>query len=254
MRTSCYACGTPPGTYRQKGPMPYSIFKCAECGLEFTSPIPSDATLARFYATYRDIRAPRETVLRNARQNLKDLSRHGWTRSSKLLDFGTGTGVFLEAAGPNARGLEVNASPNPRVFSKLSGHVARIRWDFITLFGVLEHLPHPIDTLRRLTPKLRRGGKIVITTVDAEGTIPYHFKPPEHLTYWTQAAMGVLARRCGLVIDEYRPYQMHQLSKIYLDRLLARTPTRYRKVITGRNLPEVVRVPTNELFCVLHRR
>jgi len=125
-------------------------------------------------------------------------------------------------------------------------------WDFITLWGVLEHLPDPRETIRDLTNRLRMNGCIALTTVDAESIIPYWFKPPEHLSYWTRAAFDVLSGICGLEIVEYRPYHMYQLADVYMARLLSRTPEKYHADISS-GLSGMIRVPTNEVRVVMRK-
>jgi len=96
------------------------------------------------------------------------------------------------------------------------------------------------------------GGIIALTTVDAEGMIPYYYKPPEHLTYWTRSAFDILAKENKLEIVEYHTYYMYQKGSIYLQRLLSRTPVEYVGHIVN-NLPDVIYVPTNEVFVVLKK-
>ena len=68
-----------------------------------------------------------------------------------------------------------------------------------------------------------------------------------NLTYWTKRAFELLSEKTGFEVVEYQPYEMYQLSHIYLDRLLSRTPKEYAERITG-DLPEVVKIPTNEVI------
>jgi SAM-dependent methyltransferase len=171
------------------------------------------------------------------------------------LDFGCGNGEFVEEAGPRAFGLELSTKPNKkRIYCELM-EIPVSSYDFVTLWGVLEHLNDPLTTLRSLCAKLRPQGYLVMTTVDAEGHIPYYYKPPEHLTYWTRGALNVLAEDIGIEICQVFSYEMLQLSSVYLDRLLSRTPVQYRNLIISqaRNLPRVITVPTNELMVVARR-
>lgn len=232
----------------------FYIFKCASCGLEYTHPLPSDQTLADFYATYSDIRARPEIVIRNAQRNLARLQDFGLTEQSLILDFGTGSGEFIRVAGKRCYGLELGTPTQPRTFARVDQLPVR-QFDFITLWGVLEHLNDPLGTIRALSALLIDQGKLVITTVDAEGVIPYYYKPVEHLTYWTKPAFAKLFAQAGLQLLHSEPYSMVQARDIYLDRLLSRTPTQYHAsfipVISG--LPELVEVPTNEIFVVAEK-
>lgn len=232
----------------------YQIFKCADCGLEHTFPVPTLDELAAFYNRYTDIRAADDVVLRNASRNIAGLKEYGYTPQTSMLDFGTGDASFVVLAGKHCYGIDFKDSGVERVYRRLSDLPVN-SFEFITLWGVLEHLHDPVATIKELTPMLKPGGKMIITTVDAEGLIPYYYKPVEHLTYWTHKAFTILFKRCSLKLVEHRPYTMMQKSAIYLDRLLSRTPAIYRPAfqpsLTG--LPEYVEVPTNEIFVVAEK-
>ena len=249
---TCYVCSYPANDYRQRVGGGYSIIKCAMCGLEYTDPIPEPGTISSFYQNYRDIRADEEILRLNALENLKMLARYGWTSESATLDFGAGKGAFLEVAGRNCYGVDIAGNVNERI-KKSIDELYPLEFDFITLWGVLEHLTDPKSTIRNLSRVLRgRGGVIALTTVNAEGLIPYYYKPPEHLTYWTRSAFDILARVTSMMVDSYVQYFMHQKSTVYLQRLLSRTPVEYVDYISG-ELPDTVFVPTNEVLVVLRK-
>jgi Methyltransferase domain len=249
---ACYVCAHRAGRYRRRIDDRFSIYKCAQCGLEYTDPAPSDDELRAFYADYRDIRADPRVVAANARRHIELLEEHGWTPASPILDFGAGDGLFVEAAGPECFGVEWRPTDLSRIAESLDAFSDRL-WDAITLWGVLEHLPVPHETIRDLVARLAPHGLIALTTVDAESIIPYYYRPPEHLSYWTRAAFDVLAEVHGLQIVVYEPYTMVQLSEVYVDRLLSRTPTDYRPQVRS-ELPLLIEVPTNEVRVLLRRR
>lgn len=252
MTPSCYVCNTPSGNYFQQIDDGFSIIKCSYCGLEYTHPIPSNEILAAFYSQYNDVRAEPEIVKLNSKKHLRELSKFGWTPEARLLDFGTGEGVFIETAGNNAFGVDFRPSNNQRIKSSVEEYRDE-QFDFITLFGVLEHLSNPVQTLNRLVPMLRDKGLIAVTTVNAEGKIPYFYKPPEHLSYWTRQAFEALCSKCNIEIVKYKPFEMFQLGSIYFERLLSRTPVKYRQSINNK-LPKIVSVPTNEVLCLMKLR
>ncbi|MFH2012813.1 MAG: class I SAM-dependent methyltransferase [Pseudomonadota bacterium] len=247
----CYICNTPAGRYHYNVDSVYSIIKCTQCGLEYTHPVPSNITLESFYSNYLDVRANPEIVRLNAEANLKILATYGWSHQSKLLDFGAGKGIFVETAGKNAFGMDLQPSLNPRIHNALDTFKCK-QWDFITLYGVLEHLSSPLQIMTTLASLLRQGGIMAITTVNAEGIIPYYYKPPEHLTYWTRSSFEIMSKYCNMKIIKYSPYEMYQLGSVYFERLLSRTPELYRQCIYN-NLPRIVSVPTNEIMCILRK-
>jgi 2-polyprenyl-3-methyl-5-hydroxy-6-metoxy-1,4-benzoquinol methylase len=163
--------------------------------------------------------------------------------------------IFCWIAGKNCYGIELNNNNKERIYNNLDELPIK-EFDCITLWGVLEHLNDIKPIMSKLINKLKSNGLLVITTVDAEGVIPYYYKPPEHLTYWTKKSLEKLAEYLNAEIIEYKPYFMEQLSDIYLDRLFSRTPEKYKnKMLEMKNLlPKIIEIPTNELFTVIRKK
>ena len=249
----CLVCQAPAGRYFIQLPgAEYSVYKCAQCGLEHTAPVPSEAVLSAFYAAYHDVRADRRVVQKNASANLDFLHLLGISPTDQILDYGCGHGDFVDMAGPRCWGLELHAAEHPRIAGTAAGLPLGQRFRAITLWGVLEHLRDPVATLAEVDSLLEDGGWVVMTTVNAEGMIPYYYKPPEHLTYWTQAAVEACICNTSLRLQQYSAYTMTQLGSVYANRLLSRTPEAYQAVLANA-LPEFVQVPTNECLIVLQK-
>lgn len=248
---ACPVCACAAGAYSLAVGQ-YMISKCSNCGLEYTSPNPSDDELNLFYSHYADIRADSEITALNATQNLDFMRSLGLNEQSYILDFGCGNGEFVKIAGDRCFGVELSAAKEgERVFSHIDA-LPITQYDFITLWGVLEHVNDPMQVLKDLSKILKKGGRIVLTTVDAEGPIPYYYKPPEHLTYWSAKAIHCLFEQNAFAVKLIQPYTMLQFSEIYLDRLLSRTPEGYREHILSSaiNLPKIIKIPTNEFLVV----
>jgi len=111
----CRACNFPANNYRLRVGSGYSIIKCAKCGLEYTDPTPDPDSIFSFYQNYNDIRADEYILKLNVLENLKTLSKYGWTSESVTLDFGTGKSIFLEVAGKNCYGVDIAANSNERI-------------------------------------------------------------------------------------------------------------------------------------------
>lgn len=229
----------------------FKIFKCANCGLEHTNPQPSESQLREFYSTYSDIRASSDVVRKNAVRNINSLKSFGYDSSKTILDFGTGAGDFVDIAGDHCFGIDFNRVKKERCFASLS-ELPLTSFDFVTLWGVLEHLPDPLKTFSEVLNVLGPSGFVIITTVNAEGLIPYYYKPVEHLTYWTKPAISVLFEKLGLELIVYKPYEMIQRADVYIDRVLSRMPIDYRSSFSevASALPKYINVPTNEVYVV----
>jgi 2-polyprenyl-3-methyl-5-hydroxy-6-metoxy-1,4-benzoquinol methylase len=140
------------------------------------------------------------------------------TERGRLLDYGCGSGAFLERmklAGWQAYGIEPDESAAARlsaregicVFSSIEDLLARDidTFDVITLSHVIEHVPNPIATLASLRRLLRRSGRLIITTPNAAslgsrifGSAWRGLEPPRHLNVFTRRSLCEALLSTGL--------------------------------------------------------
>ena len=250
--SDCPACGCEHAIFRLKVVNGFSIRKCHQCSLEFCAPMPAAEEIAVCYKSFYDHVSSLETMRLNARRNLDYLAeKWGMRQTAKALDYGCGENVFaIVANGAFFRvfGFDpIRPPPGPFTVNSIVG-----KWDWITLWGVLEHLTDPLGTLAGLRAELAPGGRIALTTVSMETGIPYQHIPPIHALYFTRTAIEALAGRAGFKVLEYRNYEMEIDSDMYLSILLRTVPEPYRLQIFH-TLPDYVEVPTNEVFVVLER-
>jgi hypothetical protein len=225
----------------------YTILKCDICKVEFVNPMPSKKDLDSFYSNYSDLRASDNNVLeKNSKRIYNKIKlKYGLTKSSNLLDFGSGKNSFLTGNLPNNF-----KSYDPYTFNNDKNLLTKNTYDYITFLGVLEHLTEIKKTICHLMSLLKKNGILIITTVDINQVIPFRYKPPEHTIYFTHAAIIELFK--GFKILEYSPYFMVQNSDIYLEILHRSMPNKYKKLIYN-NLPQIVEIPTNEVFIVIKK-
>jgi SAM-dependent methyltransferase len=154
-----------------------------------------------------------------------DLAAKRIRPGDRVLDVGCGFGTF-RAFIPQARyvGLDPNfafesdlADIRPE---RLSQHVVRNAgvYDAVCAFQVLEHLSTPYATFADMVQATRPGGTIIVGVprVPASTTAIPDFLmngPPHHLTWWTEAALKALAKRCDVRIDS-----IENISAGYCDR------------------------------------
>ena len=94
-----------------------------------------------------------------------------YLRKKNILDYGCSTGDFLKKIDntKNKFGVEINISNInyikknfPKINIKKNIRLFNIKFDIITLFHVLEHLPHQVESLREIKTKLKKSGKLII--------------------------------------------------------------------------------------------
>ena len=118
-------------------------------------------------------------------------------RKKDILDFGCGWGGFLKniRTYKSLNGIElrkeclnyirhsvkkINISDNINSFNK--------KFDIITMFHVLEHIPYQVETLKSLKSKLKNKGKIIIEVPHAEDflILQNDLKEFKNFTFWSE--------------------------------------------------------------------
>ena len=239
-KTKCLICSNE--SFWIKSLKKNSIYKCNSCQLEFANPMPNEEELKDFYLNYTNSRARKDVVKKNAEKNIRYLGTNGLSKKNRLLDFGCGDNFFIQQGN----------SENWFGFDKYTQPLMPPgKFDFITLWGVLEHLINPVETLEYLVQKLNKNGKIILTTVGTETGINYQYKVPEHVTWWSENAIEILFEKVGLKLKEKSEYKMFQDPQVYLDCVLnaGKVPIELQKQINI-SVSKYIYVPTNEIFVI----
>lgn len=142
----------------------------------------------------------------------------------RLLDVGCATGNFVaEAArwGARAEGVEPMAAPARAArdagLEVICGRLEEAafpdgRFDVVTLFEVIEHLPDPLALLTEARRILRPGGLMIVRTGNAESwTVRFmgprwdYFCPAiGHISFFTPRSMRLAAERTGFDVARTR--------------------------------------------------
>jgi SAM-dependent methyltransferase len=274
---SCIACGGAAHGVLQRI-REYTIEQCVCCGLARTRGAAFEfADLydrAYFVGTeakgYNDYFALGPALVRTNRTRLRRLRRMA-PAARRLLDVGCGPGFFLQqarASGLSASGLEV--SPFAAAYGRdqfglhiVEGllnedHLNRLppRYDLITLWDVIEHLPDPVGAAGLLADRLSPGGLLTLSTGDVRslaarlcGRRWHLYNLPEHLWFFTEESLRRLLERAGLVVERVRREVCWYTARYLLDRLcysLSRPPLK----LPGMRLLEKVPVPCS-LFDII---
>lgn len=211
----------------------FSISKCQDCGFLFTNPRPDPESIEQYYRSEHYIsHADKASNLTNfaykivrtitLRQKVKWLNTFTRTKG-KLLDYGCGTGSFLNAAkkdGWEVTGFEPNRTASEAARKKYNLDVlessneleSRKKFDAITLFHVLEHI-HDLDTsMDLLLSKLKRRGVLFIAVPNHYSVDYQIYKEywaaldvPRHLYHFTPQTFEKLAKKHGLKIRNTLP-------------------------------------------------
>jgi 2-polyprenyl-3-methyl-5-hydroxy-6-metoxy-1,4-benzoquinol methylase len=170
----------------------------------------------------------------------------------RVLDIGCGKGSLLSRAkkqGFICEGIETNEPLAESVRRKLdcpvhSGLLSQCdfpagTFDVVTMYDLLEHLPDPIEDVRRVHSWLKPGGILFVLTPNDDALLrrvarlafrsPFHFfqRPmhtlyyPHHLSYFTSRSLSSLLEGIGFdtVHIETRNQEMSRLNLSAVERL-----------------------------------
>lgn len=230
----------------------YRLSKCLVCSMVWEH-LPPEDVLAQYSKTYFINENPkggyanyfagmsinRKTFTDRLNKIEKKLSK-----KAKLLDVGCALGDCLAEAKrlgwQNIQGLEV---------SEFAVKAARERgltvkqgvlkpgiypvnsFDVVTYQDVIEHIPDPVAELERVYKILKPGGLLFIVTPDVGGSWSkllgsnwYHYKPGEHVNYFSQQSITKALQEAGFTqIETGRTYHVLSLEYI-LNRLRYYSP------------------------------
>jgi 2-polyprenyl-3-methyl-5-hydroxy-6-metoxy-1,4-benzoquinol methylase len=205
----------------------FSVVRCAKCGFAFTNPRPEGAALAAYYETddyvshteskdslvNRLYLAVRQWALAQKEKHLeKSLGFRG-----KLLDFGAGTGAFLQHAEqkgwkvwgtePDQGARQIAHEKGLDIWAPEDDRLETHRFDVITLWHVLEHLPDLQKDFARLRNMLATKGLLVIAVPNHESWDARLYKDdwaawdvPLHLSHFRKKDLEKLAQDHGMKV------------------------------------------------------
>lgn len=233
------------------GPSAASVFRlwrCSTCGLVSTEPQLSPRELEPYYAEeYWGGIEPADVnwIRRDQRHRTGFLGR--FRGEGCVLDVGCGLGFFLRAL-DSKRWDRYGIEPMPvpyreaaralgaeRIFNAelIAARLPAGKFDVITFWDSLEHLPAPCAILREAARLLRPGGLLLIGLPNFGGYQARHFGEdwfglslPHHFFHYTRESLTRLLEHCGFRVrvmeDRSGPENYHALKHSLLNRLTRR--------------------------------
>jgi SAM-dependent methyltransferase len=213
----------------------FRVVRCRRCSLVYLNPRPSLEQVLHYYpdeyCCFSEL-PPRSALIRVLYRVLVSLKgREVFRRLPKdgvLLDFGCGTGHWLSSLRPSALATQrfVGIDATESAVSKLraqgiEAHVGDDQSlvelfepdsiDLILLNHVIEHVPDPVATLRRLGAVLKPGGEIHGATPNVDAWDPVFFKDawvgwhvPRHFVLFDHATLERIVKEAGLELISLR--------------------------------------------------
>ncbi|MBF8963252.1 class I SAM-dependent methyltransferase [Pontibacter sp. FD36] len=210
----------------------FVIVECENCTFKFTNPRPDAASIDKYYESEEYIshsniktgiinRAYHVVRSITTKQKVELINRHAPAKGS-ILDYGCGTGVFLNACKndgweirgvePNARAREEASGQTGEIIAKELSEIAGEKFEVITLWHVLEHIHTLNETLTELINLLQEDGALIIAVPNADSHDAQQYKAdwaaydvPRHLYHFTQPTMKRLLKKHKMKLEEVLP-------------------------------------------------
>ncbi|MBO0932658.1 class I SAM-dependent methyltransferase [Fibrella aquatilis] len=211
----------------------FCIQQCSQCQLLFTNPRPDADSIGQYYQSdayisHDDTRTglmdvAYRTVRSYTLQQKEKLIRNAMGKVGKLLDYGCGTGAFLETCqqkgwtvngyepDPDARKLATERVEKP-ILMNVNDINAAGPFDVITLWHVLEHVADLSKTINRLSNSIRIGGSLVIAIPNPLSADAKQFKQhwaaydvPRHLYHFAPDVLKRLIEPAGFALEKQVP-------------------------------------------------
>jgi SAM-dependent methyltransferase len=212
----------------------FQLYGCDNCGLSF---LPDSQFLGRLGTFYPPgywwnesgrysalVRRYREALVRC--DQLRFVIKSSVKANQRLLDIGCGGGTFVRLAcgkGYDAYGLETAEEASLVADSTTGGRILRTseeelvrrgeRFDIVTLFHVLEHLPDPLRCLRSVRRLLGDSGQLIVQVPNSSslqarlfGRRWYGLDCPRHLRNFNTDALLHLLGKAGYRVQVIRHF------------------------------------------------
>jgi SAM-dependent methyltransferase len=228
-----------------------NYYQCQNCCVFFLNPQPTLATLKEQYTRQGLLdTGPASAWFKHNKFYLKEIYRgrlrdvRRYKTQGDLLDLGCGMGDFCgvaREAGFNVFGTEFSdtyADHTKKTVGITEIFIGRLqeinfsnqKFDVITLWHVLEHLPDPFETLVCLRTLLKPGGVVAIEVPNIEqkrkrpmylsDIEDYPIDRLEHLFYYSGRAMQNACTKAGFKVLNLNFVDAHQPAKNMIKHLL----------------------------------
>jgi len=202
------------------------LFSCSRCGLYYRFPYLSEQALKKAYESIDtegwvydqrvDNKLAKEIILSSYVQG-------------KVLDVGCYRGDFLKTLPQSYGKFGIEPSPQARQEATGKGIIlvsemiedldaSTQTFDAITMLDVIEHLPRPVDALKKLTAALKPGGVLIISTGNTDA-LPWRFMRlnywyyfPEHVSFFNKKWFVWVSRKLNLEVVSVRSFSHFEKS------------------------------------------
>ncbi len=204
---------------------PVSYYLCRNCGFVFQNEAETIASDAEFYEEqYRKLyQSSEEPTAKDLRQQTKRaFEQSRFLRSvhfspKNILDIGASSGLLLDTLrqefGAEVTGVEpgnayraLAESRDIPMFSSIESlcETNHKRFDLVTMMHVLEHLPEPLETLRKIRRELLASDGALL--VEVPNFYAHDSFELAHLSCFTPHSLQEILRLAGFKVQTFRKH------------------------------------------------
>ena len=222
----------------------FDIFRCNQCAVIFTH-IPDSFNLESIYDQsyfqggqedgYGNYLGTEEVLRKEFKKSVKTLRKLTDHQDNlRLLELGSAYGFFLDEAQSYFQCTGIEVSEEAAKFSQDRGHevihgvldantASHLgKFDIVTMFDVIEHLPDPVQTLNYINEILNPNGLIMVTTGDVDSILSKIMRqkwrlmaPPQHTFFFSKRTLGSIFENMNYSIEIIdRPWKLIPLSLV----------------------------------------
>ena len=245
----CVVCGSKNITKKTKindhafSNKEFGVSKCNSCLVLFTNPRPRKKELIKYYDLnkYDSYATPvglwgglyRFSQKINNYYKVGVLKKH---HKGSLLDYGSGSGSFVEYSNQKgfvSMGYEpINKARTREVVN--TDEYLNNKYDWITMWHVLEHTNNPTNTVKKLSGLLKKGGHIAIALPNNSSYDNFYYKNywagydvPRHLFHFNRKSFFCFSKYLKLEIIEERPLLLDSIYVSMLSEKYKKNPLSY---------------------------
>ena len=206
----------------------YYVMKNHQLEMLVTSPIPSEFDKYYLSKKYQSHNSSNYSVLNLLYNLVKKRSFKQKTalfnkeiKNQKILDIGAGTGDFLlycKNKGLNITGVEPNENARKKAESKgiilqdRLDKVVKKKFNIITLWHVLEHIPNLYESIEQIKSLLSEKGQLFIAVPNFKSYDAQYYKEfwaaydvPRHLWHFSQQSIKTLFSSANMKVTRVYP-------------------------------------------------
>lgn len=225
----------------------FALVRCRKCDFVFTNPRPEDAALGKFYESEDYISHQNKStnlinfvykLVRSYTLRGKEKLINSFGEKGKLLDIGCGTGHFLaycQDKGWEIAGVEADSKARQLaseqtatdLYSSVHELPDKPKYEMITLWHVLEHIPDLNEAIDKIKGILKKKGRLIIAVPNHQSWDAQQYKEywaawdvPRHLWHFDQKSMKQLMKNHQLKVEKvigmpFDSYYVSMLSERY---------------------------------------